>query len=81
MSIIVSNYYSGDVMGVFLHAYSEGLMLYVEYLRKSDNVLRIMVVVPMTVYETYAIIKDAESMRIKRLNFDRVYRMGLEVRE
>ena len=80
MATRVSNYHSGDVLGVFSRAFSENLMLYVEYLRKSDNVLRIMRVMPMTVYESYAIVKDAESMRIKRLNFNRVYRMGLEMR-
>jgi len=81
MTIRVGVYYSGDVFALFSLAKQMGLMLYIEYIRKSDNALRIMIVRPITVYEDYALITEVGFDNIKRLNYDKVYKMGLEDQE
>ena len=82
MSVKVSTYYSGDVFAIFIFALQENLSLYVEYLRKTDNVLRIMTVAPLRVEADYALVSDLEIRNsVKRLNYDRVFRLGIEERE
>ncbi len=81
MSIKVGVYYSGDVFALFSLAFEAQLMLYVEYIRKKDNVLRIMVIRPMTVNEDHALVTEVGYDNIKRLNYDNVYRMGIEDQE
>ena len=79
VSVVV--YYSGDVFALFSLAKQQGLMLYVEYIRKKDNVLRIMIVRPITVNEDHVLVTEVGLDNIKRLNYDKVYKMGIEVQE
>lgn len=77
---MVAQYYSGNIFA-YLSAAKEGeLKIYIEYISKK-NILKPMIVFAETVYEDHVIVRDVvDSFKIKRLNFDGIFRIGLELR-
>ncbi len=74
------NYHSGDLTAHIQVAMDNDLLLYVEYIRKRDNVFKPMEVHPQTLYPTHVMVTDRYSGGIKRLNLDRIWRIGIEVK-
>lgn len=73
------HYYNEDVSAYVKVAIENKLLLYIKYLRKKDNVLKEMEVHPQTIYPTHIMVIDKADGGIKRLNFGRIFLIGLEV--
>lgn len=75
--MIFTNYYSGDVKAYMIVAHDNNLRIYIEYMTKK-NVLKLMEVYINTIYEDHVIVTDVVGNKIKRLNYNTMYRVGIE---
>ena len=77
--MIFGNYSSTDLQTYALTAKEQNLKLYIEYIGKKKQQLKPMQVTVLEVYNDHILVIDLFDGRIKRLNYSRVYRVGLEV--
>lgn len=75
--MIFTNYYSGDVKAYMIVAHDNNLRIYIEYMTKK-NILKLMEVYINTIYEDHVIVTDVVGNKIKRLNYNTMYRVGIE---
>lgn len=71
-------YDSGQIIAHLSVAQQSNLLVYFEYLRKRDGGLRTIEGYPKTINADHVILLDNQSKSIKRLNYDRIYRIGLQ---
>lgn len=75
--MIFGSYYSGDLKAYMIVARDNNLRIYVEYMTKK-NILKPMEIYINTIHEDYVIVTDVTDSRIKRLNYNTMFRVGIE---
>ena len=71
-------YTTSDIRGIAQVSIDKDEKIYVEYTSKKDNVLKSMEVFVKSINEDHLIVIDDADDGIKRLNFDRIYRIGIK---
>jgi len=73
-------YVSNDIFAIASRAIEKGLKIYIEYIPKKTNILQVMEAFVMAIHSDHLLVGSGKEGDIKRLNFDRIYRIGIEER-